>query len=86
MPGRRGNIEGSIYVRKDGIWAGAITLSTGRRRTLYGHTREQVRRKLAAALHARESGTLTDTLRQTLGQFLDLWLAEVVKPSVRTWT
>jgi integrase len=41
---------------------------------------------LTGALHARESGTLTDSRGQTLGQFLDLWLSEIVKPSVRAWT
>jgi integrase len=29
---------------------------------------------------------LTDTRGQTLGQFLDIWLSEIVKPSVRPWT
>jgi len=86
MPGRRGNNEGSIYLRKDGLWVGAVSLPTGRRRVVYGRTREDVRRKLTGALHARESGTLTDARGQTLGHFLDLWLAEIVKPSVRPWT
>ncbi len=86
MPGRRGNNEGSIYLRKDGLWVGAVSLSTGRRKVVYGRTREDVRRKLTGALHARESGTLTDSRGQTLGQFLDLWLSEIVKPSVRAWT
>lgn len=53
---------------------------------MYGRTREEVRRKLAAALNARETGTLADPRGQTLGQFLDTWLNEVVKPSVREWT
>jgi integrase len=86
MPGRRGNNEGSIYLRKDGLWVGAVSLPTGRRKAVYGRTRDEVRRKLTGALHARESGTLTDARGQTLGQFLDIWLAEIVKPSVRTWT
>jgi integrase len=29
---------------------------------------------------------LTDSRGQTLGQFLDLWLSEIVRPSVRAWT
>lgn len=86
MPGRRGNNEGSIYLRQDGLWVGAVSLPTGRRRVVYGRTRDDVRRKLTGALHARESGNLTDARGQTLGQFLDLWLSEIVKPSVRPWT
>lgn len=86
MPGRRGNNEGSIYLRKDGIWVGAVSMATGRRKTMYGRSRDEVRRKLATALHSRESGTLTDSRRQTVAQFLDFWLSDVAKPSVRTWT
>lgn len=86
MPGRRGNNEGSIYLRKDGLWAGAVSLANGRRKTMYGRTRDEVRRKLAGALQAREVGALTDSRGQTLGEFLDVWLSEVAKPAVRTWT
>jgi len=86
MPGRRGNNEGSIYLRKDGLWVGAVSLPTGRRKVVYGRTRDDVRRRLTGALHSRESGTLTDSRGQTLGQFLDLWLSEIVRPSVRAWT
>lgn len=86
MAGRRANHEGSIYLRKDGLWVGAVSLPMGRRKVVYGRTRDDVRRKLTGALHARESGTLTDSRGQTLGQFLDLWLSEIVKPSVRAWT
>jgi integrase len=83
---RRGNGEGSIYQRANGVWAGAVSLPDGRRRFLYGRTREDVRRKLAGLLRAQDEGTLTDSRGQTVGDFLDQWLAEVVKPSVRRWT
>ncbi len=35
---RRGNHEGSIYRRKDGRWAGAISNGDGRRKCSYGRT------------------------------------------------
>ncbi len=73
-------------LRKEGLWVGAVSLPDGRRRAMYGRTRDEVRRKLAGALNARESGALTDARGQTLGQFLDTWLNEVAKPSVREWT
>jgi len=53
---------------------------------MYGRSREQVRRLLAEALAARESGTLTHARGMSVGSFMDLWLAEVAKPSVRPWT
>ena len=85
MPKRRGNNEGSIYPFH-GRWAAAVTLPGGRRKVMYGRSRDEVRRLLAEALAARETGTLTDDRGMTLGSFLDLWLAEVAKPSVRHWT
>ena len=53
---------------------------------LYGATREEVRRKLGVALGAAEAGTLADPRGITLGAFLDQWLEEVARPSVRVWT
>lgn len=59
----------------------------GRRRiTFYGHSREDVRRKLAAAVRASDLHELPNPTDLQLGDFLDQWLAEVVKPSVRHWT
>ena len=71
--------------RKDGLWQGAITLPDGRRKYLYG-SREEVRRKVASTIHAVETGTMSDARGIKLGEFLDQWLAEVVRPSVRPWT
>lgn len=86
MPGRRGNGEGSFYRRKNGTWAAAMSLPDGRRKFYYGSTRDEVRRKLAAAVHAQDTGTFTDARGITVGGFLDQWLDDVVKPSVRQWT
>jgi len=86
VPGRRGNNEGSIYLRKDGLWVAAVSLPTGRRKAIYGRSRDEVRRQLANALYSRQAGTLTDSRSQTVGQFLDFWLTDVAKPSVRVWT
>ena len=83
---KRGNGEGSIYRRGDGKWVGAISLPGRRRKVLYGATRDEVRRKLGVALGAAEAGTLADPRGATLGSFLDQWLEDVVKPSVRAWT
>jgi integrase len=53
---------------------------------LYGDSREEVRRKLNIAIHALETGTLSDSRGLTVGEFLDQWLQEVVRPNVRPWT
>ena len=86
MAPRRGNREGSIFRRKDGLWQGAVTLEDGSRKYLYGGSREEIRRKVGAALHAIDVGTLSESHGISVGDFLDQWLSEVVKPNVRPWT
>ena len=86
MAGRRASGEGSIYRRRNGTWSAIATLPDGRRKHIYGKTRDQVRRKLAEILHAMQNGSFTDARGKTLGEFLDQWLADVVKPRVRAWT
>ena len=52
--GRRGNNEGSVYQRKsDGLWCGSVTTgykTDGKpiRKTIYGKTRQEVAKKVAA--------------------------------------
>ena len=83
---RRPNGDGSIFRRKDGLWAAYLSTELGRRKYFYGTTREEVRRRLGAAIHARESGTLADARGTSLGDYLDQWLVDVVRPNVRPWT
>lgn len=85
---RRGAGEGSIYRRKDGRWAGAITVSPdGTRRNFYGKRREDVAAKIRAALEAQSKGMLPKGKAPTVAGFLDRWLdheRERVRP--KTWT
>jgi integrase len=87
---KRGQGEGSIYKRADGRWAAAINLGYQdgklKRKAFYGETREEVRGKLVAALSDQQKGLPVLTERQTLAQFLDKWLADVSRPSVRPKT
>jgi integrase len=87
---KRGQGEGSIYKRKDGLWVGAVNLGyrSGKlkRKVYYGKTREEVQIKLVAALSDVQKGFPIPTERQTLAKFLQSWLTEVVKPSVRPKT
>jgi integrase len=86
MTHRRGNGEGSIYQRRDGTWCGSLRLPAGGRKVVYGRSHNEVRRRLIEIVHSRDTGTLTDARGLSVGAYLDQWLAEVVRPSVRPWT
>jgi len=83
---KRANGEGSLSQRSNGTWAATISLPMGRRETSYSKTRDEARRKLIRAVRARDTGMLANSQRSTVGDFLDYWLAEVVRPNVRPWT
>jgi integrase len=86
---KRGNGEGSIHRRKGGGWCAQYTVYTAKgreRRTVYGKTRAEVAAKLTNALSDREGGLAFDTKNLMLGVYLDLWLKESVKDTVRLTT
>lgn len=92
---KRGQGEGSITQRADGLWEAKISLGyaagadgkTRRvRKSFYGRTRKEVADKLAKALRDHQEGLPVAVERQTVGQFLDRWLADVAKPSIRPKT
>src|SRR5690348_8440814 len=91
--GRRGHDEGSIYQREsDGKWVAAVNLgyaSDGKRKrkVFYGNTRKAVAEKLKTALHEHQQGMLpTNTERQTVEQFLNNWLQNTAKQTLRAST
>ena len=83
---RRANGEGSIWRRKDGRWVGAtyaLTNSGGRKRVhMYGRTRAEVREKLAQLEHELGRGVRIPVENWTVGEYLNHWLATVVKPNL----
>ncbi len=87
---KRGNNEGSIFRLPDGRWR--ATLSVGYRngkrwRKVYEATsRAGVQDKLDKAREDQKDGLPIVTGRQTVGQFLNSWLSDVVKPSVKPKT
>jgi integrase len=84
---RRENNEGSIHFwTKRGLWRGYVSVGGGRRKYVYGKTREEAREKLKAALRAQSDGTLVVGPRHTLNQYLAVWLRDTVQPTVRPWT
>jgi integrase len=89
MAGKRGNGEGSIYRRTDGRWVGQYLVHTAKGpkyRYLYGKTRQVVAEKLTKAMADRDRGLIFDTGKMTLGDYLDRWLADSVKRTVRNST
>jgi integrase len=90
MAKRRGHGEGSIYRRKDGRWCAEIYLGIvsgkPKRKTIYGRTRKEVSEKLKIALRDQQQGLNIAPERLTVAQFLDLWLDQVVRNSVRPRT
>ena len=80
---RRGHGEGSIYRRKDGRYVAAITLENRKRKTFYGKTRKEVQDKLNTALHEHKQGMLATGPQQLLKVYLEQWLEQVYKPSVK---
>ncbi len=85
---KRANGEGSVYFRaSDNKWVGSVTLDNGKRKVFYGKTKKEVRDKVNKALYEQEQGVLpTTSSKLTVAQFLDSWLENTQKPSVRPRT
>src|SRR5215211_3805285 len=89
MAKKRGNGEGSIYQRKDGRWVGQYTVHTANGPKycyIYGKTRKQVAEKLTKRIADRDSGLIFDAGNMTLGEYLDRWLSDSVRGTVRVST
>jgi integrase len=88
--GRRGNGEGSITRhKKSGLWMARYTVETPtgpKRRTIYAETRKEAAEKLAKALADRANGIVFDDKNLTLGEYLDRWLSDAVRGTVREST
>ena len=89
MAKRRGNGEGSVYRRKDGLWVGqykAQTPNGTKTKYIYSKTRMDAAAKLAKAIAERDSGVVYDSGSLTVGEYLGKWLGSV-RGTVRerTW-
>ena len=87
---RRGAGEGCIFQRKDGRWCAVVT--TGyengkqQRKSFYGADREDVHKQLIEALAKQHQGEVIPTGKNTVGEFLDIWLEHSIKPYRRPKT
>jgi integrase len=84
---RRGNGEGSIYRRKsDGRWVGSLSLPDGTRKVFYGKKQSEVIAKLDEAANDLRRGMLAVGSTTTLQEYLENWLENVHKPTIRLST
>lgn len=84
---RRGRGEGAIYRRADGFWASSISLGYDdrgkrKRKSVYGHTKQEVQEKLADLRQKVRGGQPLDTDKITVAEFLDRWLENTKRPAV----
>ncbi len=90
MARRNSNGEGTIYRRKDGRYEGAVYLlttdGTRKRVSKYGATRAEVHAKLTEAKANSQQGIPIKIGALKLSDYLDYWLAEIVKPNRRPAT
>src|SRR5215216_5550519 len=90
---KNGNGEGSIYPhKKNGKkvgYRGAYTVYSAegpKRRYVSGKTREEVRHKLTKAMVDRDGGLIFDAGHLRVGEYLQRWLKDSVKGTVRPST
>ena len=87
--GKRGNGEGSITRRKDGLYMARYTVETAtgaKRKTVYAKTRKEVSEKLTVALADASKGITAGGGPKTVEAFLTSWLENSVRGSVRKST
>jgi len=88
---RNAHGAGTIRQRKDGRWEGRFTVGTNPgtgkqvQRSVYGKTQQEVRKKLAEATASVDAGTFLEPSKLTLGNWLDIWLAEY-NPDIKPQT
>jgi integrase len=91
MAKKNGNGEGGISRHKgSGLYMARYTVHTPtgpKRKTLYGKTRREVDEKLTKAKAERDTGFVFDADNLTLGNYLDRWINDSVRDTVRqrTW-
>lgn len=92
MTKRRGKGEGAIYQKADKkLWCAQIVTGYNpngkcKRRYIYGKTKSEVQKKLSEMQSLVVSGNLMDPKKIRISEFLQHWLEDVVKPSVRSST
>lgn len=91
MPRRKGSGLGSVFQRQDGRWCAQV--STGeqvngraRYKTVYDRTQKDVSDKLKKLLRDQQLTVDIAPGRTTVGRYLERWLEDTAKPTVRVST
>ncbi len=84
---RRGRGEGTVYLRKDGRWAGSINVESSdgkrKRKYLYGESKQEAQDKVNTALYEQKQGMLVTGPQLTVKKYMEYWLEEIHKPTLR---
>jgi integrase len=89
---RSANGGGTIKSRSDGRWEGQFTVGidpgTGKvlRRSVYGKTQSECRKKMAVEVAAIDGGTYLDPDKITVRQWLNDWLETYIQPNRKPLT
>src|SRR5713226_5064374 len=83
---RRAKGEGSIFRRKDGRWVGQVQNDLGERSFVYAQTQREAHERLTAMKRELQQGIPPITGSVPLAVYLDHWLIESAKPTVREST
>ncbi len=75
--------EGSVFQRKDGRWIAQVTLEDGRQKQLYARSEKEAWGKLHEAMREVEQGTILPDRDQRLSQYLDHWLEQIERPTLK---
>jgi integrase len=90
MAKKNGNGEGGITRHKgSGLYMARYTVQTPtgpKRKTLYGKTRREVDEKLTKAKANRDDGLVFDADNLTVGRYLERWLTDSVRDTVKATT
>ena len=91
MAKRRPSGDGMVRKREDGRWEGRIVIGHKENGAPIFHylsagTQKELLEKLHRCIEEYDGAELTEDCRMTLGEWLEIWLTECAKPSVRPST
>ena len=91
MAKRRPSGDGMVRKREDGRWEGRIVIGHKENGAPIFHylsagTQKELLEKLHRCMEEYDGAELTEDCRMTLGEWLEIWLTECAKPSVRPST
>lgn len=79
--------DGSVYFdKKNNRWVGSFTTEEGKRKYVYGKTERAAWEKLRAVQYEEKQGRLAKGPKQTVKDYLNYWLEETHKPTLKTST